>query len=125
LLTITQGLVGAVSEYCFGRRDAADGGAAAAVVVEGTGAVGDFVDVLGDGAAEALGDAGAELDVDAGAELPAAGEEPVAAEPMAGASGCTESGVQAARAVSPAPASKSRATARRPGCWPGPAPDEA
>src|SRR5919205_1526494 len=55
LLTITQGLVGEVSEYCFGSREAADGGAAAAVVVDGAGAVGELADVLAEGAAGAVG----------------------------------------------------------------------
>jgi hypothetical protein len=42
-LTITQGLAGSVSENCLGRRDAADGGAAAAVVDGVAEADGDFV----------------------------------------------------------------------------------
>jgi hypothetical protein len=56
-LTITQGLAGAVSEYCLGRREAADGGAAAAVVV-GAAADGDVADALaGDADAGAVGEA--------------------------------------------------------------------
>jgi hypothetical protein len=83
-LTITQGLVGAFSEYCLGRRDAADGGAAAAVVVDGSGALGDFADVPDEGAAEAVGDPGAELPADA--ELPLEADVPATEEPAAGAS---------------------------------------
>src|SRR3712207_8171511 len=56
-----------------------DGGAAAAVVVDGAGAVGELADVLAGGAGGAVGepgreagaDAGAEAGGDAGAELPA------------------------------------------------------
>ena len=117
-MTITQGLLGAVSEYCLGRREAADGGAAAAVVV-GAVAEGDVADALADDAAE-VGTMG-EADADAGAELPAEPEDaseavedaaPEAAEMVPEASGAG-SGVQAARADRPAPAISSRATARR------------
>jgi hypothetical protein len=93
-LTITQGLAGAVSEYCLGRREAADGGAAAAAVVVGVAADGDVVDA-------AAGDA-----------------VPEAAEMVPGASG-EGPGVQAARADRPAPAISSLATARRLGRSPG------
>ncbi|WP_157365183.1 hypothetical protein [Arthrobacter sp. QXT-31] len=123
-MTITQGLVGAVSECCLGRREAADGGAAAAVV-DGAGTVADggFADVLGGEAAEAVAEAGAGPPADgvvpvgtvvavpeaAGEAVPMA-VEPDAAEP--GASGAGP-GVQAARADRPAPVSSSCATARR------------
>ncbi|MDQ0619779.1 hypothetical protein QFZ33_003803 [Arthrobacter globiformis] len=132
-MTITQGLAGAVSEYCLGRRDAADGGAAAAVVV---GAVvdGAVADALADDAAEAeaVGEAAplglAEAPVEVDPDRDGTGEEaspeapgdavPEAAEVVPEASGA-EAGVQAARADRPAPAINSRATARRLGRSPG------
>jgi hypothetical protein len=124
-LTITQGLAGAVREYCLARREAADGGAAAAVVVAV--ADGDFADALADDEAEAAGeavtDALAELPADAEPDpgVDAAGEAwpevpddtvPDVVEPVPGASSAGP-GVQAARADKPAPVIRSRATARR------------
>ena len=113
---MTQGLVGAVSECCLGRREAADGGAAAAVV-DGAGTVADggFADVLGGEAAEAVAEAGAEPPAD-GVVPEAAGEAvPMAVEPDAAEPGASGAGprVQAARADRPAPVSSSCATARR------------
>ena len=130
MLTITQGLAGAVSEYCLARREAADGGAAAVVVVAV--ADGDFADALADdeaeGAGEAVTDDLAELPADAESDpgVDAAGEAvpevlevvPEAVEPVPGASGAGP-GVQAARADMPAPVMSSRATARRVGRGPG------
>ncbi|MDP9694085.1 UNVERIFIED_ORG: hypothetical protein J2X79_001640 [Arthrobacter globiformis] len=131
-MTITQGLAGAVSEYCLGRREAADGGAAAVVVV---GAVvdGDVADALaGDAAgagavgeaaplvlAEEPGEADPDPDGTGEASPEAAGDAvPEAAEMVPEASGAG-AGVQAARADRPAPAINSRATARRLGRSPG------
>jgi hypothetical protein len=135
LLTITQGLAGAVSEYCLDRREAADGGAAAVVVVAV--ADGAVAEPLADDPEEAVGDdvtdAEEELPVDAalvaevdagplaaGGAWPEAvcGAVPEAAEPVAGESGCAGPGVQAARADMPAPVISSRATARRVGRGP-------
>ncbi|PNH81127.1 hypothetical protein CXZ05_16590 [Arthrobacter sp. AFG20] len=113
-MTITQGLAGAVREYCLGRRAAADGGAAAAVVV-GAVAAGDVADALaGDAAeAEAAGEAAPEA---AGEDAGDAEPEAVEMVPVAFGAG---SGVHAARADRPAPAINSRATARRLGRSPG------
>ncbi|WP_414635206.1 hypothetical protein [Arthrobacter ipis] len=128
-MTITQGLAGAVSEYCLGRREAADGGAAAAVVV-GAAVDGDVADALA-GDAGAVGEAAplvlAEEPVEADPDPDGTGEAspeaagdavPEAGEMVPEASGAGP-GVQAARADRPAPAINSRATARRLGRSPG------
>ncbi|WP_146617538.1 hypothetical protein [Arthrobacter globiformis] len=131
-MTITQGLLGAVSEYCLGRRDAADGGAAAAVVVgavvdgdEADELAGDAADAGAAGEAAPLVVAGEPLEADpdpdgTGEAAPeAAGDAvPEASEVVPDASGAGP-GVQAARADRPAPAISSRATARRLGRSPG------
>ncbi|WP_442863565.1 hypothetical protein [Arthrobacter sp. FW305-BF8] len=120
-----------MSEYCLGRREAADGGAAAAVVV-GAVADGGVADALAGDAAEAgaVGEAAplvlagepeeAEPDPDGTGEASpeAAGDAVPEAEMVPEASGAG-AGVQAARADRPAPAISSRATARRLGRSPG------
>lgn len=53
--------MGAVSEYCWGRREAADGGAAAAVADGDEAADGEFADAPVDGAVEVAGEAGLEV----------------------------------------------------------------
>jgi hypothetical protein len=107
-LTTSQGLAGSVSEYCFGRLEAADGGAGADVEGE---AAGDADD--GGADADAKEDAGAEAEPDAARADPdpvaGAGAVPAVAEDA----GRGPSGVHAARADSPAPATSSLAIDRR------------
>ncbi|MEN8581690.1 hypothetical protein ABFP37_03130 [Burkholderia sp. RS01] len=107
-MTTSQGLAGSVSEYCLGRLEAADGGADADVEGE---AAGDADD--GGADADAEEDAGAEAAPDAARAEPEAeaeaGAVPVAAEDA----GPGLSGVHAARADSPAPATSSLAIDRR------------
>jgi hypothetical protein len=129
-LTITQGLAGFVSENCLGRRDAADGGAAAAVVDGVAEADGDLAAPAADEAdADDEADPGDEAADDGEAEPLASAEPDAAGEPVAEAEGepgpavedpvpeaCGAGpGVQAARADRPAPVISSRATERRVG----------
>ncbi|MDR6556033.1 hypothetical protein J2809_000364 [Arthrobacter pascens] len=119
-MTTSQGLAGSVSEYCRGRRAAADGaaGAPVGVVAADGGAVAEPV-AGADGGADAVAVGAVEVDPvgdtvpdEAPGDPDAVGSAGVVPVVVAG-EGWGPAGVQAASADSPAPAKSSRAMTRR------------